>query len=80
MTASVAQRRREDEENEKNKKQKQVEIVNSLFLNDLLVCINVQMTFGQEMEVRMVGEGGRRTLNRLLLQISPEEILALQPV
>ena len=28
--------------------------------------------------MRVVGEGGRRTLSRLLVEISPEELLALQ--
>ena len=77
----MVRRRREDEENNgKAGQQKQVRI---LHLDDARVCSGKHIfalivTFGQEMEVRVVGE--RRTLNRLLIQISPEELLALDPV
>ena len=77
----MVRRRREDEENNgKAGQQKQVRI---LHLDDARVCIGKHIfapivTFGQEMEVRVVGE--RRTLNRLLIQISPEELLAIDPV
>ena len=37
------------------------------------------MTSVQEVEVRVVGQGGR-ALSRLLMEISPEELLAVDPV
>ena len=43
------------------------------------ICFYIQMTSVQEVEVRVVGQGGR-ALNRLLMEISPEELLAVDPV
>ena len=40
---------------------------------------NAYITIGQEVEVRVVGQGGK-TLNRLLVEISPEELLAVDSV
>ena len=52
-----------------------------LYTNDIYkcICFYIQMTFGQEVEVRVVGQDGR-ALNRLLVEISPEELLAVDPV
>ena len=88
MTASVTRRRREDEE--KNLAE-QVELVKisyfsvHLFIVLLMhiriayLLVNAYITIGQEVEVRVVGQGGK-TLNRLLVEISPEELLAVDSV
>ena len=88
MTASVTRRRREDEE--KNLAE-QVEFVKisyfsvHLYIGLLMHIIiayllgNAYITIGQEVEVRVVGQGGK-TLNRLLVEISPEELLAVDSV
>ena len=88
MTASVTRRRREDEE--KNQAE-QVEFLKisyfsvHLYIGLLMHIIiayllgNAYITIGQEVEVRVVGQGGK-TLNRLLVEISPEELLAVDSV
>ena len=91
MTASVARQRRDDKDNGKDLQQ-QVKMVKILYLiarvmNAFLgytnvykcICFCIQMTSVQEVEVRVVGQGGR-ALNRLLMEISPEELLAVDPV
>ena len=91
MIASVARRRRDDEDYGKDLQQ-QVKMVKILYLiarvmNVFLgytnvykyICFYIQMTSVQEVEVRVVGQGGR-ALNRLLMEISPEELLAVDPV
>ena len=87
MTASVTRRRREDEE--KNLAE-QVEFVKISYFSVHLyivllmhikwhICLLTHITIDQEVEVRVVGQGGK-TLNRLLVEISPEELLAVDSV